>query len=305
MSHTIVPVPQYDGAALVRTVDGELISDTSGPAPYAPLLQALADRALYARGGLWGQLCWSGRFAVDPGGTNTVFAVKVGAISSLCVKDSAGVWRPYYTAAETTLDLGDVEGAPANLSNSTWYYVYAYSDGTSTLRFLINTVAPDATGLWQSAGGDGLRRYLGCFRANGSGAPIPVRAHQGRYLYRASSITSGPVAATLTSIAAFADVDLTAFLPPHARVAHLRAAILNTDTTSDHSISLRLRTNGDTTSSIEAIAHPGGASSSAENAGRAHITADLETDSSQLIEAETAGTSASFSAQIFCDGFTE
>lgn len=297
----ITTVAQYTSGTADHPEDG----DDFEAADVRAMFQVALDRAHFARGGLWGQLLWSGRFAVDPGGSSTVFAVKIGAISSLCVRDSSGTWRPYFVAAETTLDLGDVESSPANLSNSTWHYVYAYSDGTSTLRFLINTTAPAADLLWQSAGGDGLRRYLGCFRTNGSGAPIPVRAHRGRYLYRGSSITSGPVAATLTSIAAFADVDLTAFLPPHARVAHLRAAILNTDTTSDHSVALRLRTNGDTTSYIEAIAHPGGASSSAENAGRAHLTTEIETDGSQLIEAETAGTSASFSAQIFCQGFTE
>lgn len=227
MSHTITPVPQYDTASLVRTVDGELISDTSGPAPYGPLLQALADRALYARGGLWGQLLWSGRLAVDPGGSNTVFALKLGAISSVCVKDGSGVWRPYFTAAETTLTLAHVEGAPANLSNSTWYYVYAYSDGTTTLKFLINTTAPDATGLWQSAGGDGQRRYLGCFRTNGSGAPLPVVAHSGRYIYRVSDMAANATqvlaAGTQTS---FTNVACTAFVPPHVRVVEINASLV-------------------------------------------------------------------------------
>lgn len=302
MSHTIVPVPQYDGAALVRTVDGELISDASGPAPYGPLLQALADRALYARGGLWGQLCWSGRFAVDPGGTNTVFAVRVGAISSLCVKDSAGVWRPYYTAAETTLDLGDVEGAPANLSNSTWYYVYAYSDGTSTLRFLINTVAPDATGLWQSAGGDGLRRYLGCFVTTSGGGPIPVRALRGTYRYDYSETAALSVLNITTAVpTSYTNIDCSSLIPLHSVLGSFLVIVTNASTT--HFGRTQFRKGGATTSPITLDTPPG----NVEHPATSTHAIELQTSSAQVIEYQRVSTASYADCDISVEvlGFTE
>lgn len=218
MATTITTTAQYtSGDATVPEDSDDLDAGVVGTA-----FQVALDRAHYARGGLWGQHLAAGRFGVSPGGTSTVFAVTIGAISSLCVRDSSGTWRPYYVAAETTLTLANVEGSPAALSNSTWYYVYAYSDGTTTLRFLINTTPPDATGLWQSAGGDALRRYIGCFRTTSSGAPIAVTAYRGRYSYRVSDL--GATALRVLSAGgdtSYTDIDLSALVPPHSRLAEL------------------------------------------------------------------------------------
>lgn len=232
MSQTITPVPQYANAtALVRTVDGELWSDTSGPAPYGVLLQTVADRLQYARGALWGQLVWSGRMSVS-GTSNTVFAVTVGAIEACAVCSSGngtttGTWLPHFKA-ETTLGLADVEGAPAALTADTWYYVYGRSDGTNLVLF-INTTAPDSSGIWQSAGGNPTRRYIGCFRTDASGVPLAMEAVRGRCLYRRSAIASVNSSTGLrvlvrtTEQASNLDLDLGARIPPHARAAILRA----------------------------------------------------------------------------------
>lgn len=218
MSTSIATTAQYTSASATVPEDG----DDLDAAVVEAAFQVALDRAHYARGGLWGQHLAAERFGVSPGGTSTVFAVTIGAISSLCVRDSSGTWRPYTVSSETTLDLGDVEGTPAALSNSTWYYVYAYSDGTTTLKFLINTTAPDATGLWQSAGGDALRRYLGCFRTTSGGAPIAVTAYRGRYSYRVSDLGATALRALSAGGAtSYADVDLSTLVPPHSRLAEL------------------------------------------------------------------------------------
>lgn len=232
MTATITPTAQYANAtALVRTVDGELWSDTSGPAPYGTLLQVMANRQQYARGGLWGQLVWSGRFRVA-GTSDTVFAITIGAVEACAVCQagngtSTGTWWPHFKG-ETTLGLADVEGTPAALSVDTWYYVYGYSDGANLL-YLINTTAPDSSMIWQSAGGNPTRRYFGCFRTDASGVPLAMEAVRGRYVYRRSAITNVGTGAGLrllnrtTEQAATTTLDLSARIPPHARVALLRA----------------------------------------------------------------------------------
>jgi len=232
MSQTITAVPQYaNAAALVRTVDGELWSDTQGPAPDGARLQVVADRQQYTRGALWGHLVWSGRFRVA-GTSNTVFAVTIGAVEACAVCQSGngtstGTWRPHFKDT-TTIGLAAVEGSPANLSADTWYYVYGYSDGTN-LQFLINTTAPDASMIWQSAGGNPTRRYFGCFRTNASGVPLAMEAVRGRYVYRRSAIGSVDSGSGLrllnrtTEQSSTTTLDLSARIPPHARVALLRA----------------------------------------------------------------------------------
>ena len=300
MPSTITTTAEYTATAPTFPVDGEDLA----AADVEATLQTALNRAHYARGGLWGQLLWSGRFAVAPGGTSTVFAVTVGAISSLCVRDATGTWRPYYVAAETTLTLAHVEGAPAALSNSTWYYVYAYSDGTTTLKFLINTTAPDATGLWQSAGGDALRRYIGCFRTTSGGAPIPVRAVNGRYTYRISSITSAYSITSITSAQAFTDLSLASVVPPHARIAHLLIEAVNGDADAGDELTARVRTNGDTTS-YDGITVPPAAVASTDNYARATLYTEIETDSSQVVEVEVSGSSTTLAVSVYARGFQE
>lgn len=224
MTANVTPVAQYDTATIVRTVDGELWSDASGPAPYATWMQLLADRTLYARGALWGILTWSGQFSVDAGGSSTVFTVRVGIIEAVTLRDSSNVWRPYFVATETELHLADVSPSAAALANNTWYYVYVYSDGTTTPRFQIHLDPPTESAAptvvtGYKRGQTANYRYLGCFRTNGSGVPLAMRADRGHYTYHPSvwpsdSDTDTPGGSSMLS-------DLTVGVPPHARTASL------------------------------------------------------------------------------------
>lgn len=300
MPSTITTTAEYTATAPTFPVDGEDLE----AADVEATVQTALNRAHYARGGLWGQLLWSGRFAVAPGGTSTVFAVTVGAISSLCVRDATGTWRPYYVAAETTLTLAHVEGAPAALSNSTWHYVYAYSDGTTTLRFIINTTAPDATGLWQSAGGDALRRYLGCFRTTSGGAPIPVRAVRGVYRYDISEIAAAALQAlNITSAVptSFTNIDCSALIPPHSRLGCFRIEMTNADTTNWGRT--ELRKDGASTDVLTVDCPPAGSAQSA----CARENFELVTSTAQVIEyrAITSGGRADCDISVQVLGFTE
>ena len=121
MTATITPVAKHTGANITRPVDGERAGMDSGPAPLATLLQDLANRAQYARGSTWGNMVGCDVFAVNTGGTNTVFTVRLSAFEAMVAQDTSGVFWPRFTTADTTFALADVESTPANLSNSTWY----------------------------------------------------------------------------------------------------------------------------------------------------------------------------------------
>lgn len=284
MPSTITTTAEYTATAPTFPVDGEDLE----AADVEATLQTALNRAHYARGGLWGQHLAAERFGVSPGGTNTVFAVTVGAISSLCVRDATGTWRPYYVAAETTLTLAHVEGAPAALSNSTWYYVYAYSDGTTTLKFLINTTAPDATGLWQSAGGDALRRYLGCFRTTSGGAPIAVTAYRGRYSYRVSDLGATALRVlTAGGDTSYTDVDLSALVPPHSRLVEISAYLIPNTAVATTIGSATLRRKGGTVGGVVGVEC--GTGTQWPSVERSFW---LETDTNQDVQYKVAGANA-------------
>lgn len=194
-----------------------------GPASNAATHRELLNNRRHLRGATWALLAWSGRLRIA-GTSNTVFSVTVGVIEAVTLRDSNGVWRPYFTADETVLDLTHVEGAPANLSNDTFYYVYAWSDSAApgAVKFQISTSPPTEVGtptvlrLWKR-GQTSNFRYLGCFRTNGSGTPLAMRIERGRYLYDRSAglgdfeigsvYSGGTLAATAVSAAAL--------VPPH------------------------------------------------------------------------------------------
>lgn len=194
-----------------------------GPASNAATHRELLNNRRHLRGAVWAQLVWSERLRVS-GSSNTVFAIAVGVIEAVTLRDSNSVWRPYFTSDETTLDLTHVESAPANLANDTFYYVYAWSDSAapSTVKFQISTSPPTEAGtptvlrLWKR-GQTANYRYLGWFRTNASGVPLAMRVERGRYLYdRAAGLgdfelgsvySGGTLAATAVSAAAR--------VPPH------------------------------------------------------------------------------------------
>ena len=141
-------------------------------------------------------------------------------------------------AVQTTLTL-------PSLSSGTWYYVYAYPDGSGGVSFEVSTTAPDNSGttgdggaMWKSGGT--TRRYLGSFCTYTDGAsvvrPMPMfQASGGRYHYVWSAVSEMliPPLTTLTtsggSVADTETIDLSDWVPPHARVGivELRTTMLS------------------------------------------------------------------------------
>jgi hypothetical protein len=205
---------------------------------------------------------WSGCITVDAGGTNTVFTVRVGPIESVTLRDSNGVWRPYNDTDGATLGSTEVEGG-GSLANSTWYYVYAWSDAgaPNTLKYQISTTPPTENGtptrLQQYKRGQTSNyRYLGCFKTDGSGNPLPMRANRGRYVYQYSAIyASGPHRVLTTGHdTSLTTVSCAAAVPPHARVARLRCQVGRSGTSGN----AQLVTSGDTTNYLGVYVGSGG-----------------------------------------------
>ncbi len=202
------------------------IGATDPPLPDGPAANAATSRELlnnrrHLRGATWGALVWSGRLVV--GGTAAAPSITVGAIEAVTLRDSSGVWRPYYKDTETALGIAQVEGAPASLTADTWHYVYAHdAAGDGNPHFQVSTTAPGTSLAWKNAVGTALYRYLGCFCTDGSGNPVPLVAHRGRYVYLNSIL---PGRSDSQSNSAWHDLSLSAAVPPHARLATLTITI--------------------------------------------------------------------------------
>lgn len=226
MTATITPVPKHTGATITRPVAGEKAGMDTGPAPLAGILQTLADRAQYARGATWGLMVGGKVFAVAAGGSNTVFAVSLSAFEAMVAKDTDGVFWPRFTTADTTFALADVESTPANLANSTWYYCYLGVNTDGSLRKQISTTGPGASGVWKSGAAD-LWRFVGAFPTDGSGNPLPLRRVGQKVLYQRSAIADASILRVLNGGSSTSVVtrSCAAVVPPHARVATVRARV--------------------------------------------------------------------------------
>lgn len=205
-----------------------------GPPSNAATHRELLNNRLYLRGSSWGQLIWNGRLRIA-GTSNTVFSVTVGPIDAVMLIDAASVARAYFTSAETALDLTHVEGAPANLADDTFYYVYAWSDSSApgAVKFQISTSPPTEVGtptvlrLWKR-GQTANYRYLGWFRTNASGVPLAMHADRGSYLYdRAAGLADFELGTTYSggTLAATA-VSAASRVPPHARRCSVTVSLL-------------------------------------------------------------------------------
>lgn len=218
MATSVVETPRIIATLPTRPQDGDDAYMDAGAAPLMPVLQHLYDAAGALRIAALGQMSGGDRLSVDPGGTSTVFTVRISRIVGLLSRQTGSTpIYATYTAGETTLDLTDVDGAPAALANDTWYYVYAFCNGTATTQAYISTTAPESSLTWRT-GAEGVDRYIGCFRTNGSGVPLAMRMHRGRYTYRPFYVQALAFGNSTT----YAAVDLSGVLPPHARIAHLR-----------------------------------------------------------------------------------
>jgi hypothetical protein len=290
MSETLTAVSQYNNTDPTIPEPGELGGMQTGPAPMKPVLQKIVDRILFARDAVVATLGWSGDFSVDPGGSASTFAVNVGAIGSVVLATSTGYVVRAATAA--TIGASKIAGG-GNLGADSWYYVYAY-ESSGSVDYEIATTAPSAARRTKT--GDPTRRYLGCFRTDSTGAPFPLRAVHGRYLYRRSAISSvasalasdGLRALNDTGTHAAASLDLSSRLPPHARVALLNGEIVATSSGTSGVASLNLFAANDTT----AVGHgiTANASAVSGDTSRNSSLADVETTSAQAIRYSVTNT---------------
>lgn len=209
MSHDLTPVMLYDGAAVTLPDNGDANTIDS----LEPAFQKLSDWSAFAAASIASRLQWAETLSVDAGGSNSSFAVQVGAIQMIALTRVDGTLRSYFAAA-ATIGASKLESG-STLPNSSWMYVYAF-DNAGVVDYQISTTAPRSSLVYKNAVGN-VYRYLGCFRTNGSGAPIPSRAVRGVTTYLQGLPTgyvslSGPTTG-------YEAVSLAALVPPHARCA--------------------------------------------------------------------------------------
>jgi len=289
MPSSLTPVARYTTDQIVAPVDG----DDLDAADSLAALQLLADRAFFARTALEAQNLWSGDFAVDAGGTATVFVVRIGAILSLTLGDSASALR-VGTASATTIGVTKVEGTPGTLgATARFWYVYAFLKTDGTVDYAISTTAPDASR--KIKGGDFSRAYLGCFRTTAAGAPLPGRKAAGRWIYRRSALASNETRVLNASASAGpADLDLSTLVPPHARIASLGLACVG----GDGGFSVSIACDGDTSDIALRQSAEIGVTSPL-------ILGDVECSSAQVVDYTTVRGAATGSATAFVHGFYE
>ncbi|MFO0607260.1 MAG: hypothetical protein U0324_29120 [Polyangiales bacterium] len=321
MAGTAITVaPEFVEETVYRAAPGQVGGMETGDAPLGAVLDKAFSRSAFLRSAVWGQLVWSGR--LEAGGTAGSPSIKVGPIDAVCLRaaetrsgNSVDVWRAFLEPAETTLGISHVEGAPGSLTSDTWYYVYVYSNGTTTLQWQITTTPPTDSGAptvlrqWKR-GASANYRYLGCFRTDNSGKPLPVYATRGRVLYQRSAVSGaygslasgGLRARDATGSASLTALSLASRVPPHSRVALVRGTITMGPSTpaADASAELRLYTGADTTIAVAVRAM----TSAATNA-TAQGDAELVTTASQAIGFSVDLVDATASHAIDCMGWVE
>lgn len=224
----------------------------------AAIDRELADARRYLRGSVWAQLVWSGRAQVSGNAAAPVIAV--GAIEAVTLCDVDGIWRPYnYNLAGTAaaIGAGAIEGG-GSLASSSHYYVYAYNDGSTTVAFQVSATRPTTSGATTIAqawkrGQSANYRYLFAFATDSSGDPLPGVLAAGRWTYRSSACGGTDVVLSNGQATTWTAVDLSALVPPHARVVRLRCKVERA--AADSAVGLELRTPGDATA-IEACLAP-------------------------------------------------
>lgn len=270
MSTIVTETAQYANTTLPdRGQDGEVIYMDAGVSPQWPLWSRLYDRTAHHEAALAAHLSWNGDFAVDAGGSNSSFTVRIGGITAVNLYGASASKVLAY--AGNTIGAAQIEGG-GNLANSTWYYVYARNN-SGTIAFEISTTAPDGPRAIKS--GDATRRYLGCFPTLSTGAPVPLRAVRGRYVYRSSASAAADTRVlNAGSATANTAVDCAALVPPHSRLATIRAQLTSTAAAFQYAY---LRTEGDSGADEHMIPLP-----NIDNADAVYI-ADIETDADQDI----------------------
>jgi len=143
---------------------------------------------------------------------------------------TVGLFTAYFPVAgllaslssPATLTNADLDAAPGSYANTSTYFIYAsYSAGAIQLQ--MSLTAPDASLRFKAGAGSWL--YLGCMLTDASGAPVPLRAVNGRYFYQESQIIVSSGSATFWSTLA-----LESRVPATATTVHLQAQIVNNST---------------------------------------------------------------------------
>lgn len=266
MSVVITPAISYDTASVITAPED---GDDLDAAVIETDLQVLANRARLSQYALGNYLAGDGAFGVRSGGTLTSFTIDVGAIHLATLV--SGTVTGVYDAAATTVTEADIEGGGGTLGAvARWWYVYAYAG--SGIDYQVSQTAPAAGRRCKS--GATTHTYLGCFRTTAAGAPLPGRKSNGRWVYRRSALSSNETRVLNTSAAAGAtDLDLSALVPPHARLATLSLSV----TGGDGFCGLTIFTDGDTSdATLQARAEAGVTTSP--------VVGDVETSAAQVVD---------------------
>ncbi len=253
---TVTPVDEYAGT-ITFPDNGD---DLEAPDVEA-VIQILANRGKHLLDATAGLAVWGWKLRVAPGGAasgNTgVFVPMIEALNLL-----SGTSRyAERLSGETQLTTADHFGG-GTLPNSSWLYIYA-KVSASALALEISADAPEAGLVWKSGAG-GTHRYLGCFRTDSFGVPIPMQMARGTYRYDLSEVTASVLQAlNITSAVptSFSNVDCSALIPPHATLGHFRIEMVNADATNWGRT--ELRKDGATTDVLQVDCPPAGASHSA------------------------------------------
>ena len=285
-----MPSP-YTPAARLAAGDPKI---PDGDVAAAAIDRELADARRYLRGAVWAQLAWSGRATI--GGTASAPSIAVGPIEAVTLCDgdgtTTGTWRPFnynLTGTATALGAAAIDGG-GSLAPGSHYYVYVYNDGSATPAFEISPTRPTTSGAttiaqaWKDRQSANYR-YLFSFATDGSGNPLPAVLAAGRLTYRASACGGSDVALLHGRATTWSAVDLSALVPPHARVVRLRCSVARAG--ADIAVGLEVRTPGDA-SAIEVCLAPNVAGTDTRADGVVELVVPAQSIEYQLGAAPTA-----------------
>jgi hypothetical protein len=188
----------------------------------------MLDAKQYIRAGLAGLLVWEGTMLVS--GTILLPFIQIGPITAVSLYSSTTTGWHTFSSGVVNLGVGNIEGAPGTLALDTWYYVYVYATpgGSPTLGYEISTFPPHAAGVIgykerYKQGQTNNYLFLGSFRTNGVGDPLPMAKRAGVCTY---ALGHGATGATnlppITSAVYAATTTLPNFIPPHANQVNVR-----------------------------------------------------------------------------------
>lgn len=123
-----------------------------------------------------------------------------------------GTWKTVLTTMATTIGVANIEGAPADYSADTWYYIYAFSD-MGTCKFQISTVGSDKYNLYKN--GLFSHKYLCAFKTDGAKNIIRFHKYANFYQYLTPQSIGSGIATTYTPL----NSDL--FIPPNPAAGHI------------------------------------------------------------------------------------